>query len=270
MVFSDLDGTLLDAQTYEFRAAMPALQQLRQAGIPLVLVSSKTRAELEYWRALLGNNHPFVVENGGAVFVPQRYFPFPLAGAVQRDPYEVVELGRAYRELAAALDAAAAETGTQARAFHSMSVAEISRLTGLPRELARLARQREYDEPFQIASGEPAALLRALEKRGLRWSLGGRFYHLTGDHDKARAVAILIEAYRRAHGNIRTVGLGDSWNDIEFLRLTEVPIFLGTHPARQVKAALPGARIPPCAGPAGWNQAVLSLLAGYGHSKVVP
>ena len=46
VVFSDLDGTLLDHSTYSWKAAAPALAALRDRGIPLILASSKTSAEI--------------------------------------------------------------------------------------------------------------------------------------------------------------------------------------------------------------------------------
>jgi len=41
-----LDGCLLDATTYSFEAARPALSLLAERSIPLVLASGKTRAEM--------------------------------------------------------------------------------------------------------------------------------------------------------------------------------------------------------------------------------
>ena len=67
VVFSDLDGTLLDHYTYSFEDARPALGRLRAAGVPLVLCTSKTRAEIAPLRDALRNTHPFISENGGAV-----------------------------------------------------------------------------------------------------------------------------------------------------------------------------------------------------------
>ena len=81
LVVSDLDGTLLDHTTYAFDAARAALERLRDARVPLVLCTSKTRAEVEPIRAALRNAHPFIVENGGGVFVPLGYFPFDIEGA---------------------------------------------------------------------------------------------------------------------------------------------------------------------------------------------
>src|SRR4051794_3392531 len=93
LVLSDLDGTLLDHTTYAFDAARAALERLRDARVPLVLCTSKTRAEVEPLRAALDNAHPFIVENGGAVYVPVGYFPFGIEGAERRGDYAVVPLG---------------------------------------------------------------------------------------------------------------------------------------------------------------------------------
>ena len=78
VIFTDLDGTLLDARNYSWRAAQPALDQLRRRRVPVVFCTSKTRAEILPLREELRNADPFVAENGGAIYVPRSYFPFPL------------------------------------------------------------------------------------------------------------------------------------------------------------------------------------------------
>ena len=120
VIFSDLDGTLLHPQTYSFEAAEPALSALRRQNTPLVLCTSKTRAEVELWRERLDNAHPFIVENGGAVYIPRGYFPFAIKQAVQRDGYDVIEFGAPYLELVLALREAASETGCEVLGFHQM------------------------------------------------------------------------------------------------------------------------------------------------------
>ena len=76
VIFTDLDGTLLDRNTYSFEPAQSTLHLIKQKNIPLVLSSSKTRAEIEFYRRRLENDHPFISENGGAVFIPRDYFSF--------------------------------------------------------------------------------------------------------------------------------------------------------------------------------------------------
>lgn len=96
IVFTDLDGTLLDRETYSFEQALPALEVIQQKGIPLILSSSKTRAEIEIYRRELGYDHPFISENGGAIFIPKNYFSFQFPYDRELDGYDVLELGTFY------------------------------------------------------------------------------------------------------------------------------------------------------------------------------
>ncbi|RMG01121.1 MAG: mannosyl-3-phosphoglycerate phosphatase, partial [Nitrospirae bacterium] len=97
IIFTDLDGTLLRADDYSFSEAKEALSLIKRRGIPLVIVSSKTRAEIEVYREKLGNTHPFVSENGGGVFIPLGYFENTDGEMV--DQYRLIRLGRRYEEL---------------------------------------------------------------------------------------------------------------------------------------------------------------------------
>jgi len=78
IIFTDLDGTLLDNSSYSFEAALPALQLIKEKNIPLIICSSKTRKEIEHYRKKLYNLHPFISENGGGIFIPKGYFNFQL------------------------------------------------------------------------------------------------------------------------------------------------------------------------------------------------
>jgi hypothetical protein len=75
LMFSDMDGSLLDHHSYSFAAALPMITALEQLDIPLILASSKTRAEILDLRTALGNRHPFIVENGAAIVIPKQAFP---------------------------------------------------------------------------------------------------------------------------------------------------------------------------------------------------
>lgn len=260
MIFSDLDGTLLDGRTYSFEGAEPALDALKQRGIPLVLSTSKTRAEVELWRSRLNNQDPFIVENGAAVFVPQGYFPFPVRGARTRANYEVIELGTPYGELVEALKTAARESGCQVLGFHDLTVEEVSRRSLLPREQAALAKQREYGEPFEILGQGTHRLLEVIERSGKRWTRGDRFYHILGNNDKAQALKRLAALYRQAWGEIVVVALGDGWNDVEFLNVADVPVLVRSEFSEALKRAVPRGVITRSPGPLGWNEAVLETI----------
>jgi len=261
IVFTDLDGTLLDARTYSFDAARPALDLLQKKNVPLVICTSKTRAEVELWRTKLGNEHPFIVENGGAVYVPKDYFPFGVPGARQRNGYMVLEFGKSYQDLVKELKQMAADSGCEVLSFADMSVAELAQRSLLPVQQAELAKQREYDEAFEILSSGAYRLLEVIERKGLKWTRGDRFYHILGNNDKATAVECLTALYRKAHGEVQTIGVGDGWNDVRFLSSVDVPVLVRSPYDTAIKRAEPRCIVTDAPGPHGWNHALLNLLA---------
>jgi len=263
LVFSDLDGCLLDHHTYSYDAARPALALLRRRGAELLLVSSKTRGEMLPLVRSLGLAAPFAVENGGALVLPAGRFP-QQGEDVGEDGWSVVPLGTPREELVRALAAIAAETQTRVQGFAGLPPATLTHLTGLPKPAAVLAGQREYDEPFLLEGDAEAteAVTRAAARRGLRVTQGGRFHHLTGPTDKGAAVRRMLALYR---GPATSVALGDARNDASMLAAVERPILMPDPSGRfdpDLVRALPLAERAPRPGPSGWNAAVVAVLEG--------
>jgi mannosyl-3-phosphoglycerate phosphatase len=264
LVFSDLDGCLLDERTYRWDAARPALDALRSRGVPLLLCSSKTRAEMEALAGGLGLPWPFIVENGGALVISDGRGPGAASDGRPREP-RVVVLGTPARLLMKALDEIVAETGARLRVFGDLPASEIEDLTGLSGPSIDLARRREFDAPFLVEPDALDAVARAAEARGLRVTRGGRFFHLTGPTDKGRAVLELLRLFP-ANGSARvTVALGDSPNDLPMLEAVDRPIVVPRHGGEcdeALASRLAGAERAPAPGPPGWNDAVLAVLRG--------
>ena len=259
VIFTDLDGTLLHPKTYSFREAGPALALIREQNIPLVLCSSKTRAELEVYRERLHNSDPFIVENGGAIFVPTGYFTF-LTAKTLREGYLVSAFGKPYQDIRREFVRLRESLHVPVRGFGDMTTDEIAALTGLAPEEAALAREREFGEPFIFEHGVDERFLKAAEQRGLSWTQG-RLYHLMGDQDKGRAVRQLKQWYENERGTLITIGLGDGLNDLPFLKEMDHPVLVqkedGSYDPR---VDIPGLIKAHGIGPAGWNRAVLELL----------
>lgn len=263
LIFSDLDGCLLDQNTYSFDPARTALGLIGAKKIPLVLVSSKTRAEMEEYRRRLRNKHPFVSENGGALFIPKGYFSFPFSHERESGKYFVLELGTFYPQIIRALEFIKRETGIQIRGFHDLSKEDLVRLSGLSHEEAVWAKKREYDEPFLIEGGkkEIEIVQKKIKERGLNYVWGGRFHHILGKNDKGKATQILIDLYKKEFSSISTVGIGDTANDLPMLQVVEHPIFLkGEENLSSEILRVKNLILVEGRGPQAWNEAILGVL----------
>jgi mannosyl-3-phosphoglycerate phosphatase len=269
LIATDLDGSLLDEVTYGHEAALPALATLStfaQRGLLLVLASSKTRAEVVHLARSLGILPiPLIVENGGALLVPRGVLAGRVPGSRRRGGYDLVVLGLPRRKLIAVLSEIVAEAGARIRAFSSLAPRDIEQITGLSRPAALRARQREWDEPFLAEPADAERVSRAARRRGLTVVRGGRFHHLTGPNNKGAALGLLIDLLAAEGKRYRTVGVGDSGNDLAMLERVDRPIVI-PRPSGAIDdvlaARLPRAERAPAPGPAGWNAAVLAVLGG--------
>lgn len=265
-IVTDLDGCLLDPHTYSAAAAMGAVRRIEAEGIPLILCSSKTRAEIDLVQRQLGISGPFISENGGGIFLPDGYFGALPPEAVAHAGRVCLPLGLPYSTVVRDLQAASAEAGVPILGFFEMSVDDIAVDCGLPPLVAQLAKQREFDEPFRILSddlGARSRLLQAAHQRGLRTVCGGRYHHATGPTDKGAAVALLRGLYRENGQRLTLIGLGDGPNDLSLLRSVDLPIIVRSDAYASTASLLrkvPTARVSELSGPAGWAQAVMAEL----------
>jgi len=260
-VFTDLDGTLLDHDSYSFEDARPALERIRERRIPLVFTTSKTRPEVERLQAVIGIREPFIVENGAAIFFPDDYRGWRIEEGFHQPPYRVIRLGADYAEVRRFVGKV--KRRFSIHGFGDLSVEDIARLTGLPTRLAAEARQREFTEPFVIDDDTRVPdLERMAEAAGLQVTRGGRFHHLMGPgQDKGLAVRGAASVLRRnLHQRLVTVGLGDSTNDRPMLESVDIPILIPRMDGSYEDLDLPNIRRAVRPGGRGWNDMVLGVL----------
>ncbi|MCR8547226.1 HAD-IIB family hydrolase [Salipiger sp. P9] len=253
IVFTDLDGTLLDHSDYSYDPARPALAALKARGIPLILASSKTAAEILPLHQELGlGDAPMIVENGA-----ERVSP----GAAATDR-------TAYDRLRGILDTLPEDLRAPFRGFGDMSTAEVAEITGLPPASAALARQRNFSEPglWQGTDAQRDAFLAALAAQGVLARSGGRFLTLSFGGTKAQQMAGIMADL----GADTAIALGDAPNDVEMLESADYGVILRNDHGKGIPA-LPGedsGRIARTTepGPKGWNIAVLALLDRLGRN----
>jgi mannosyl-3-phosphoglycerate phosphatase len=268
LIFTALEGALVDPRTGSFSEAEEALSELDRRHIAVVLLTSRTRAEIEPLRRKLGHNHPFITETGGGIFFPDGYFNIRIPGVVRTGRYLSIALGRPYAEVCTALDDIAQECEVGVAGFHHMSLREIADNTGLRPRDAELARSREFDEPFFFTSSDDQAIARfvaAAGGRGYQARSGKTFWHLSAGCDIPRAIRTLTKLVREAtHSKLRSVGIASIAEDHTWLRAVDQAVLLPGANADMIQGnagetkshAIGGA-----SGPAGWNAAILNIIS---------
>ncbi|MBV2187351.1 MAG: HAD-IIB family hydrolase [Rhizobium sp.] len=256
VVFTDLDGTLLDHETYSFDAALPAIAALKAHKIPLVLASSKTEAEMRPIARAMGIDHPMIVENGaGVVGLPSQEDP---PGTGSASPYSRLRslLRRIPKDLNACFEG-----------FGDWDAARIARETGLPVASAILARERRFSEPgyFSGTDAQRQAFIDLLERDGFTAVQGGRFFTLMPKTSKAERMAEVVAHFRsRSSLPVRTVALGDGPNDLDMIEAADRG-FIIANPAHAPLPVTTRERAgfisrSQKAGPEGWNESILQLV----------
>lgn len=267
VIFTAVEGALLDPKSHSWSAAEEALQELDRRRVPLVLATAGTRAELEPFRAKIGHGHPFITESGGGLFLPDGYFNQKLPGATRVGRYFCVAFGRPYAEAVSAAEEFAKESGASIEGYSNMRAREIARNTGEPVRQAELAKQREFSERFFFA-GDTDAIEAKFERAAQehKWLAvrGEPFWELRSGNDEARALRHFMKLVRDSqHARLRSVALGSSARDLPLLAAADQAVVL-PHRGQEFDPALTS-RLPraipgEASGPAGWNAAVLKLL----------
>ena len=229
IVVTDLDGTLLDHNTYSFQAAKATLAKLEANGVPVIINSSKTAAEIEELRQALGNRHPFIVENGSGVLVPKGYFEHQPEGTSSWSDYWEVTLGKSRDQIIQTLNTLPLQLRKQFKNYHRCSVFDVVEMTGLSRPEAQKSMDRRYSEPLKWlgTDEEKTALYAALRKAHLHYTEGGRFIHIMGHTNKGSAISWLTRYYQdRFQKPTKVVALGDAPNDIDMLKVANIAVVI--------------------------------------------
>ncbi len=261
-VFTDLDGTLLDHHDYSWHAAEAALSLLKESGIPVIINTSKTRAEVAELQAKLAPGMPYIIENGAAAIVPNDCCLIADSTELKPDFASRVKVFGIPREtILRTLEPM--KTRFDFTGFSELSVDELVDVTQLQPAQAAMALQREYSEPLIWRDGEEQLqeLTRQLAEQGLSVTQGGRFAHIAGPADKGAAMRWLVKAAVKIPKLV--IALGDSDNDRPMLEQADWPVVVRTPAHTPLIIDHPNCLTTELTGPAGWNAAIHSLLQSH-------
>mgnify|MGYP006076731819 CR=1 FL=1 len=230
LIFTDLDGSLLDHHSYSFAPALPLLAELEALNVPVIPITSKTFAEVMTLRGQLKNRHPFIVENGAAIYIPSRYFKTQPEHAILEDGFWVLRNVPRRAKWQQLLAERAADFKGEFETFDSIYAASgaagVAAITGLELSAAELANQREHSEPVHWIGSKQRKMsfVYRLKEAGAKVLQGGRFLNIGGDVDKGRAMLQLRDLYHREASitepnHCQTLAIGDGDNDVAMLEV---------------------------------------------------
>jgi len=263
IIFTDLDGTLLDHETYSFADAEEALSLVKSKNIPLIIVTSKTSSEVFEVQEQLEISYPFIVENGGAVFFPEQFADFVCSDCEKQNNFFVKTVGAEREKILDFLEPL--KFNLKIRSFVDFSDDELSKLMNMNVKDIKKSKKREFSEPFIFLENEKEnfnLLQKKAVESGFKILKGGRFYHLVGcSQDKGEAVKIVKNAYSlKNDGFDKSIGIGDSMNDFDMLKQVDIPVLVAKKNGGYENIHLPGLIKAGAAGPEGWNKVVLNYI----------
>ncbi len=268
IVFTDLDGTLLDHFDYSFQAASTALTTLKTLGIPCVINTSKTYSELLSLRQDLRHRDPFITENGAAVYLPKTCSLQATDELKSHGDYWVKAFGPSRANL---IELALSFKDTyDFTCYSELTPEQLAEYTGLDLASASLSLQREFTEPLIWNDSQNAleSLKTEMAKHGVKVQKGGRFVHLMGEAcDKAVAMEWLNQQYQdKYQEQTKTIALGDGENDVGMIGQANIPVVVRS--PVHIPPEIPNRSdvwITESYGPTGWSEAINKALATEGY-----
>jgi mannosyl-3-phosphoglycerate phosphatase family protein len=263
IIFTDLDGTLLDHNTYQFSEAMLVLELIKKHGIPLILTSSKTKVEMQGYQDSMGiEGFPFIVENGSAVYTANEYFQSN-QNREQIENYDCYKLGKSYSEVVEILEIISKKFDYNILGFHNTDKNEIIQRTQLSAEAVTLAMQREYSVPLFFDDKSKEILLNEIDSYNLQILFGGRFMHVLGKTDKGNALNFVKRGFRTKYNSdlFKTIAIGDTLNDVAMLINADIKILVKRYNNEHDKRVqIDNLIYSPYIGPKGWNHSLLEII----------
>lgn len=194
--------------------SLPGLDELTagldHAGVPAVWLTSRSRLQFDEARRKNSHTHPFIAEDGCAVYLPEDYFHLrPESTFSKAQKAATVRLGRftclpvaeALPAAAECLEALSEDTGVPIVTLRSLSPRELSQNTGLPPREAELSRQRDFDDLFFFAGVSEENIQRFLVEgraRKLEFRQHGVLWSAAIGASIPRSIRDLSKLYDRA------------------------------------------------------------------------
>ncbi len=217
VIFTDLDGSLLHRDTFQFDSIKDYIKSLVNKGVIIIPNSSKTEKEIENFIEELGINLPYISENGSSIHglnLITSNFPDKLI--LSREKEEILKIFE---------NKVPEKLKEKCFQISKMSKKEKENILGQKDEKLKDALNRKYTLPFLFKGdkNEKNRLLKILNSNSLTFQEGGRVSNLCDNINKVKSMNRVIKILKKTEDKIKTIAVGDNFNDLEMLRNCDIP-----------------------------------------------
>jgi len=268
VIYTDLDGTLLDHDTYSADEARVVLSGLAARDVPVIPATSKTFAEVAHFREQMGLNHAFIVENGAAVYVPMDLNIRCPIGSKIFESYWVREFGVRRQALCDVIEALDMSSRHNFRSLNEMRPSEVADITGLDIDSAKRAQIRLYSETIDWRDSTESLreFTKTLTDIGFVVSQGGRFVHLMGPNNKGIAALWFHNLLKREWTpDLASIAAGDAPNDREMLENADFALVMRNDRGTPLSLERTGpTSFSQGSGPSAWSEGIKEIFETNG------
>lgn len=262
VIYTDLDGTLLDLETYDHRITEESVHKLTNSGTPVIFCSSKTLAEQRYFQELFHLNTPMIIENGAGVVIPRTFHAY-FEDLPHRiiDNYLLFSFTEGYNFILENLDRIRKELNLKLLGYHDLQFGEISEITGISVDDLERTTNRLFSETLLMGDFNAPnfqKMRQALFEVDLQCTPGSKFFTISGiSSNKGKAINWLNRHLKQINSkNFTTIGIGDSFNDLSMLAEVERPFLVQKPDSTFSKIEVHNLMKIEKPGPYGWNEII--------------
>ena len=236
LIFTDLDGTLLNFKTFDVAPILPFISKLKDAGIQIIPNSSKCHFEIKEIISKINLQSPYITENGAAIYIPKNLFLKQPQGSTEQGRNWVLKLGIEKDIINQKIRQTNFRKYMKFILFlRNMTKLQKSYYTGLKPESLDRTDEREFSEPliWMGSNTELDNFKKALNEEGLSIIHGARLLHLTGLNTKGEAMKILSDYYseidyfdNQETNEIKVISCGGSKNDLSMLEISDYAVVI--------------------------------------------
>ena len=259
IIFTDLDGTLLNRDTFKFDEIKDYIKNLIDNGVIIIPNTSKTEKEIEEFIKELGKELPFISENGSSIHgLNLINANFPNKIILSRDKEELIKI----------FDSKVPDNlKAKCKFISEMNSKQQNNIFGLQGNNLKNALNRKYTIPFLFEGDnlEKNKLLKILKSSSLTMQEGGRVLNLGDKTDKVKSMNQVLKIYRKVENKIKVIGVGDNFNDLDMLRNCDIPCLVFNDQFKQDQININNLIFSNKPSPEGWADVIKTALVKLGY-----